>query len=114
MSDIETRLRDVTEADAYAEPWAFSVICREGADEIARLRAEIERLQRGIEQISKAVNAPMHPDSTYQENLEMMVVLARVRCEKALLAAPSLAASQEQRLDMGTPIAPVQQPPESD
>jgi hypothetical protein len=101
MTDIETRLRNVTEADAYAEPWTFGVICREGADEITRLRAEVERLRAALDQIDCT---PTDYAECVDGNMEKVREIARV----ALLAA-----SQDQRLDMGAPIAPVQQPPES-
>ncbi|MDK8874425.1 hypothetical protein [Paracoccus sp. SSJ] len=43
--DLIERLRDFTEEDAYAMPWTFGAVVREAADELARLRAEVERLK---------------------------------------------------------------------
>lgn len=46
---IQERLRGVTEADAYAEPWTFGETCREAADRIDALEKalrEIAELER--------------------------------------------------------------------
>lgn len=41
---IQERLRAVTEADAYAEPWTFGETCREAADRIDALEKALRRL----------------------------------------------------------------------
>lgn len=57
--DLIERLRAVTEDDAYAHPWTFGEVCRNGADEIKRLRAEIARLSAAL-----AAQAPATPSDT--------------------------------------------------
>lgn len=46
--DLIERLRNFTEEDAYATPWTFGEVVREAADEITRLRAEVERLTTAL------------------------------------------------------------------
>lgn len=46
--DLIERLRDFTEEDAYAMPWTFGAVVREAAAELARLRAEVERLTAAL------------------------------------------------------------------
>ncbi|RQP04835.1 MAG: hypothetical protein D1H97_16070 [Paracoccus sp. BP8] len=43
--DLIERLRNFTEEDAYATPWTFGEVVREAADELACLRAEVERMK---------------------------------------------------------------------
>ncbi|WGR59954.1 hypothetical protein E3U26_04150 [Paracoccus ferrooxidans] len=46
--DLIDRLRNFTEDDAYATPWTFGEVVREAAAELARLRAEVERLRAAL------------------------------------------------------------------
>ena len=46
--DLIEQLRNFTEDDAYATPWTFGEVVHEAADEIARLRAEVERLTAAL------------------------------------------------------------------
>ncbi|RVQ10048.1 hypothetical protein CN067_34105, partial [Sinorhizobium meliloti] len=46
MTSLVERLRNVTEDDAYALPWTFGETCREAADEITRLRRELEEARK--------------------------------------------------------------------
>lgn len=48
IDDLIDRLRDFTEDDAYATPWTFGEVVREAADELTRLRAEVERLTAAL------------------------------------------------------------------
>lgn len=48
--DLVERLRNVTEDDAYALPWTFGETCREAADEITRLRRELEEARKALAQ----------------------------------------------------------------
>ena len=52
--DLIERLRDFTEEDAYAMPWTFGAVVREAADELARLRAEVERLTAALSTVQRA------------------------------------------------------------
>lgn len=46
--DLIERLRNFTEEDAYAMPWTFGAVVRDAADELSRLRAEVERLTAAL------------------------------------------------------------------
>ena len=54
MDDLKQRLRGVTEADAYAEPWTFGQTCHEAAAALEAKDAEIARLREALRWIAES------------------------------------------------------------
>ncbi|GLK63602.1 hypothetical protein [Paracoccus kondratievae] len=68
--DLIERLRNFTEEDAYAMPWTFGAVVREAADELARLRAEVERLRGQAEINNKMVKKTANDVVRYKTRAE--------------------------------------------
>jgi DNA repair exonuclease SbcCD ATPase subunit len=78
MSDLVEQFRNVKEEDVYAHPWTFRIKCQEAADEIERLRARAEELERELNDWRngdlRGVQAHMHSAMARAEAAEARVV----------------------------------------
>ena len=71
---IQERLRAVTEADAYAEPWTFGETCREAADRIDALEKALRGLVDRTEHLD---DAGPYGEGYQSDELEAALAAAR-------------------------------------
>ncbi|AZV00306.1 hypothetical protein [Paracoccus kondratievae] len=92
--DLIERLRNFTEEDAYAMPWTFGTVVREAADELARLRAEVERLTASVD----------HTQQWYAERIRKIEDVAKREGIWPELAAIIANGSATRQMDDGSYI----------
>jgi len=105
--DLIERLRNFTEEDAYATPWTFGEVVREAADEITRLRAEVERLRGQAKINNKMVNKTANDVVRYKSRAERAeAALSDERAHADVLAEAVEMFATDRNWQQGGPFDP--------